>query len=230
MISIVGSQRPISHLPIGSLKLFGTNPYDEAIFRVVWSESRYYLVGANHTEYDGDPSNDKVVAARGKDPNVSRVQACYKYLPLYPSLKAWVLELWKSPLAFTGCTPEQWKERYTDQQSQLLILGPYPERGDFAQCFTFPSEPTSSLVHTVINRIRAGWNYSYEEHRQANKKEVEDAKKAEASNFNALMLDSQQAFKNRPSNVRPGKRTRDQIKLNRTADQVGLHKRGFATR
>ena len=56
--TIVGNNRTPQHLPIGSLKVFGTNPYNETIFRVVWSESRYYLVGASHVEYDEDQATD----------------------------------------------------------------------------------------------------------------------------------------------------------------------------
>lgn len=231
-VSIKGNCPTLSQLPIGSLKAFGVNDYGEAIFRVIWSESRYYLVGAKHTEYDGDPSTDAVLKKRGKDPNVARVESCYKWLPLYPSVKAWILELWKSPLGFTGCTPDQWNERYLDVESGLLTLGPYPNRGEYSQCFTFPSgaTPTKTLVHTVINRIKAGWDYSYAEHLAAQKKDNEDKKKASDNRMDAIFLDSQQAFKNRPSNVRPGKRTRDKIPLRKRAEDLQLHKRGFSTK
>lgn len=231
LISISGHERTPQHLPIGSLKFLGTNPYDEALFRVVWSESRYYIVGANHNDYDNSgPANDPTLRERGKDPNKIRVQREYRWLPLYPKLHRWVLECWKSPLAFTGCTKEQWDEKYLDLQSGLLILGPYPNRGEYSQCFTFPNEPSVSVVHDTIYRIKAGWNYSYNEHLTANKKEQEQKAKAAASQQQAIFKNAQQAFNNRPSNVRPGKRTAKDIKLNITADQTGIRsKRGIST-
>jgi hypothetical protein len=229
LIEINGSGKAVQCLPVGSLKRFGTNPYGDAMFRVVWSESRYYLVGGEHVGYDGDPSPDRVVKARGKDPNVNSREKCYKWLPLYPSVHRWVLECWKSGLAFTGCTPEQYRERYLDLASGLLILGPYPDRGEYVQCFTFPSVPTISVVEGVINRIKAGWNYTYQDHLRANREELERKEKSKLDTFKDMFKDSQQAFNNRPSNIRPGKRTKDSIRLRYSAKDVPIKPRGFST-
>jgi hypothetical protein len=233
MIVVGDSDRKPQHLPIGSLKFLGTNPYDEALFRVVWSESRHYLVGANHVIYDeaaGGYSDDKMLQHRGKDPNVVRREVGYKWLPLYPGRKCWILEKWVDPVSFTGCADhEQYRIRYEDPATKLMTLGPYPERGEFTECFAFPNTPTATVVHDTINRIRAGWKYSFSEHKAANE---EFLKKKQQDQFNKakdIFLDSQQAFKNRPSNVRPGKKTKDKVKLRYTADEVGLHKRGFST-
>lgn len=232
LVDLVGHDKKPQHLPIGSLKGFGTNPYNEPIWRVVWSESRYYLVGANHAEYDesaGGYSNDGTVKKRGKDPNLNRIQACYKWLPLYPGLKRWVLELWKSPVAFTGCSQDQYNDRYYDPASGLLTLGPYPQRGEYCQSFTFPSEPTFSVVEGTINRIRAGWNYTYNDHLAANNAEAEAKQKAVDARRRDIFLDAQQAFKNRASNVRPGKRTKDKINFKKTAADIPINPRGFST-
>jgi len=225
-----GEAKQVQHLPIGSLKAYGTNPFGDATFRVIWSESRTYMVGANHVDYDGDMANEKMVKAHGgKDPNVRRQTSEYRWLPLYPAAKCWILEQWKSGIAFTGCTPAQYYERYLDPRSGLLTLGPYPDRGEYTECFRFPSEPPISAVVRVINAIRAGWNYSVEEHRKAIESEQEAKKKASADRAQDIFLDSQQAFKNRPSNIRPGKRTKEQVIIRKTAEQVGLHQRGFST-
>lgn len=230
LVEINGSGRSVQHLPIGSLKVFGTNLYGEALFRIIWSDSRYYLVGGDHVLYDGDPSPDRVLQERGKDPNVSSREKCYRWLPLYPSTHKWILECWKSGLAFTGCSPEQYRDRYFDPASGLLTLGPYPERGEYVQCFTFPSEPTFSVAQGVIYRIKAGWNYSYQDHLAANKKELELKEKTRASQFESMFKDSQQAFNNRPSNLRPGKRTKDKIQIRHSAKDVKIpHTRGFST-
>lgn len=225
VIEVASSPKTVQHWP-ASLKMFGVNPYDEAIFRVIRCESRYYLVGADHVDYNGDPSPDRITKKLGKDPNVSGRTREYRWIPLYPGLHGWILEKWCSPISFTGCSPEQWKERYTDHDSGLLILGPYPDRGEYERCFVFPGEPTSSLISDQIYKIRAGWNYTFNDHRAANQAFLDKREKAVGDRRIDIMKDSQQAFKNKPSNVRPGKRTPDKITFRHTAP---MKKRGFYT-
>lgn len=223
---IGGHDRKPQHLPIGSLKGFGTNPYAEAMWRVVWSESRYYMVGANHVEYDGDPATDKMLKIRQKDPNVTKREVGYKWLPLYPGKPGWVLELWKSPFAFTGCTPEQYEIQYRDPVTGLLTLGPYPTRGEYCQCMTFPTTPTFTQVAEEIGKRRAGWGYTYNDHKAANQEMLEKKEKDKFKVFQDIFKDSQQAFGNRASSVRPNKRTKDKINVSQSAEKLGLSRRG----
>lgn len=233
LLSINGSDRKPQHLPIGSLKGFGSNPFNEAIFRVVWSESRFYLVGAEHTEYDesaGGASSDKVVRMRGKDPNLTRQKAEYKWLPLYPGVHGWVLECWKSAISFTGCaTRERYAEQFTDPKTGLLTLGPYPSRGEYSMCHIFKETPGLTEVGNRINMIRAGWNYTYNDHLAANNEVMEKKEKDKLRNFTDFFLDAQQAFGNRPTNIRPGKKTKKDIKLKYSAQDLKLkHRSGLS--
>lgn len=235
VIEVGSSSRTLQHLPIGSLKSQGTNLYGEALFRVVWSESRYYLVGALHTEYDesaGGASKDAVLMERGKDPNQLRQVPGYKWLPLYPNVRSWVMEKWMSPIGFTGCSShEMYDLRYKDPATGLLTLGPYPSRGEYVQCFTFPTgvTPGREIIIDVIRHIKAGWNYTYKEHLEANNKAIEKKEKARKDRFDDIFLDAQQAFKNKPTNIRPGKRKREDIEFKYSANDVGLHQQGFST-
>lgn len=229
MIESIGGHCPsIQHLPIGSLKLHGENPYGEPLFRVVWSESRYYLVGASHTEYDGDPSTDAVVRAREKDPNVSRRMVGYKWLPLYPGQPRWVLEMWKSPLAFTGCSPEQYEINYRDPATMLLTLGPYPSRGEYCMCQSrmwTGTGPSRSEVDRTIALIKAGWSYSYKEHASANKEHLQGKEKAAFSEFKDRFQDARPAFGNRPTSMNPGKKSQNDIQIRKSAQELGLANR-----
>lgn len=225
LIEINGNCPTVQYWP-ASLKVFGVNPYDESIFRVVRSESRYYLVGALHVDYSGSPSPDRVVKATGKDPNVRQRVRQYRWLPLYPNLHAWVLEKWCSPEGFTGCSREIYEQRYKDPESGLLTLGPYPDRGEFAQCYTFPFDPTWESISDRIYKIKAGWNYTYNDHKAANREFLEKAKKDTGNRRIDIMRDAQQAFMNKPTNIRPGKRTKDRIKITHEAP---MRKRGFYT-
>jgi hypothetical protein len=226
---IGGHNKTPQHLPVGSFSLFGKNPYAECMWRVVWSESRYYLVGANHVTYDesaGGASNDAIVKQRGKDPNQEKVETGYKWLPLYPGRAGWVLELWKSPEGFTGCSPEIYEITYRDHKSGLLTLGPYPQRGEFCHAHFFDKTPSYDEVCKQIQLRRAGWNYTYNDHMAANKESLEKKEKEKMGRFEDIFLDAQQAFKNRPSNIRRGKRTKEQVKLSAPAPKH-LKKQGF---
>jgi hypothetical protein len=228
-LETVGGNCPtIQQLPIGSLKHHGHNPYGESMFRVVWSESRYYMVGACHTEYNGDPSPDRVVKAREKDPNVSRRTVGYKWLPLYPGKPRWVLEMWKSPIAFTGCTKEQYNIRYRDPITLLLTLGPYPERGEYCECQSrnwIGLGPGKDEVDLTINLIKAGWNHSYKEHENANKEMLKKREKDTYNQFKDRFQDARPAFGNRPASINPGRKSQNDIKMTESADDLNLNRR-----
>lgn len=231
LLEVNSSGRSLQHLPISehSLSVFGTTPYGESLFRIIWSESRYYLVGANHVDYDSSGySNDaSLILSGGSDPNVRKQQAEYRWLPLYPSLKAWVLEQWRSPLAYVGMGREMYDIFYKDPKTGLLTLGPYPERGEYCYSFTFPSQPPWSAIERVINHIRAGWKYSQAEHKAALDQQEEKKRKDKMGQLESIFLDSQQAFKNRPSNINPAKRKRENVVIRKTAEQAGLRPRKF---
>jgi len=223
-VELIGGSCPsLQQLPIGSLKVMGCNPYGEPIFRVVWSESRYYMVGAAHREYDGDPASDKVLRMRGKDPNLTKEHVGYKWLPLYPGPGRWVLEMWKSPMGFTGCTKEQYELMYRDPVTNLITLGPYPSRGEYVQCSVQLSpSPGREEILRKIELIKAGWNYSYAEKESANRAALEKSEKDKFNTFKDMFKDAQQAFNNNPSSVRPGKRTKEKYEIKVTAEEAGL--------
>ena len=231
-IEVIGGYCPkVQHLPIGSLKVFGVNPYGESIFRVIWSESRYYLVGVAHREYDNSgPCSDATLMKREKDPHLDREVVGYKWLPLYPGYGHWVLEMWKSPFGFAGCSKEQYEILYRDPVTNLMTLGPYPERGEYCQAHNFVNEPTFSQVSQLIYLTKAGWNYTYKDHEVANKEFLEKKEKDKIRIFSDMFKDSQQAFNNKPTSVRPGKRTKEKVELKFTAQEVGLgNSTGFNT-
>jgi hypothetical protein len=234
MIEQIGGHCPtLQHLPIGSLKMHGTNPYGEPIFRVVWSPSRYYLVGANHVEYDGSPSNDNILYERGKDPYVNRQWVGYKWLPLYPGDPHWILEMWKSSMGFLGCTKEQYELRYRDPVTMLFTLGPYPERGEYCQCQSpmwTGLGPDRTQVDSVIYLIKAGWGYTYKEHEAANKRFLEKREKDSFNQFQDRYREARPAFGNRPTSTNPGKKSQNDIKIKYSAEELGLpHKKGIFT-
>jgi hypothetical protein len=110
------------------MRRFGLNPYAEPLYRVVFSDSRLWTIG-------------------GKWPD----GACeYREVPMYP-YHAWVLEkhMAASQLEYCG-SPERYYREQLDPESGLLTCGPYPLRGEYVHCHTFPVEPTIALVEAQI--------------------------------------------------------------------------------
>lgn len=220
-----------SILPI-SLKHHGVNGSGDPLFRVVWSPTRFYMVGGSHTDYDGDPSPDRVVEAREKDPNVLRREVGYRLLPLYPGPGRWILELWKSAVAFTGCTPDQYEIQYRDPVTLLLTLGPYPSQGEYCQCqsrlWLDSMGPGIGEVDRTIYLIKSGWGYSYREHLSANKEFLEKQERDKFCQFKDIYQDARPAWKGRVTNRTPGRKSQNDIKITRSAEDLGLNrKRGL---
>lgn len=225
VIEYSGVERQVQHLPIGSLRDYGVNPHDEPMFRVIWSESRRAICGGNHKTYDksaGGPSNDAALLIYGRDPNQIREEAGYKWVPLYPGVRAWVLEKWQSPFQFTGMGPEQYDREYRDPATNLLELGPYPIRGDYSHSYTFPAghEPGRSKVIEVINWVEAGRNYTLNEHQVAIQQSYDMREKDWERQNQDRQRDARRVGNGNPINITPGKRTEPVIR--HTAEELDL--------
>jgi hypothetical protein len=230
-----------------SLRSFGSNPYGDHLWRVVWGPSRRYLVGGAWQDHHGEiPSDSEIIAKSGHDSSFVREVLEYRWVPKYP--EAWVLEKWLTPIQYAG-TPEQWVQTQSaseqttcflcggtqcercnhtgkvDGPVKWLTLGPYPNRGEYEGCYCFPpdiGEPSLSTVSSVIDMLVYGANYTLAERKQAIQA-VKDGKKWDWRNrCEAIFKDSQGAFNNAPSNVNPAKRTADQVKLDIMADDLEM--------
>ena len=95
------------------LRPFGTNPFGENLFRLVFSTRRTFTVGG-YWETDG------------------RFQ--YRTAPRYPKKRCWVLEKWL-PARHYG-SPVSWNDDTINPEG-YLSLGPYPLYGVFECCFMF---------------------------------------------------------------------------------------------
>lgn len=228
MISIASGNKPLSHWP-GSLSQFGTNLYNENMYRVVWSDTRFHLVGGMWHDYDGAPQNDKELAlAGGKDINLLRRVAEYRWVTRYPGVHSWVLEKWVSAYEYAG-TPITWEMSMKDKESGLLVCGPYPSRGEYEHCFTFPDHPSISVIERVINWVKAGQNYSAAEHKTANKNALEKEQKDWLSRGMDIWKDSQSPFQGNAMSGSPGRKKKEDINFQYTAqDLKGMKKQDGA--
>lgn len=117
--------------PTIPMKRFGTNLYEEPLYRIVWSDSRTDLIGGRWP--DG---------------------ACeYRESPRYAGLHAWVLEKWMSSVEYAG-TPQEYHAAQWDADSGLLTCGPYPSRGEYVLCHVFVGQPSNRAVEKQIYGLK----------------------------------------------------------------------------
>ena len=116
----------LQHYP-ANLSRFGQNPYGENLYRIVFAPSRRYLVV-------------------GEWPDGSN---CAQWVPKYKKLgNIWVMEQWVTAEEFAKCSREQWNQN-------LLILGPWPARGEYRHCHSFElSGPEDANLDKLVSLLK----------------------------------------------------------------------------
>lgn len=183
------------------MKRYGVNPYGESLYRCVWSDSRTHLVGGRW----GDN------------------QACeYRQAPLYPGVHAWILEKWLSPEAFAG-SRDGWHLQNYDIESGLYTSGPYPERGEYTQCYAFPAGfmPGDSSISSVIGMLNASRNVSLWDKKSALLDNHAAKKKKRETRVEDVFRNAQGPFRGNAVSGIPGKRTAEKVQLRHTAQSLG---------
>lgn len=115
----------LQHYP-ANLSRFGQNPYGENLYRIVFAPSRRYLVTGEWP--DGS--------------NLAQWVVKYK-----TSGNIWVMEYWLSAEEYAKCSRDHWNQN-------LLILGPWPERGEYDLCHSFElSGPQDANLDKLVALI-----------------------------------------------------------------------------
>ena len=229
-VPIIGQQPKVQGSPAklrwwpGTPNTYGKNPYGKPLYRVVWSESRSWMLGGLWP--DGTIE--------------------YRWVPYYAGRKEWVLEKWLAPMEFAG-TEESWQKDTLDYELcargiVVYQMGPYPAKGWYEHCYSFPadSEPNiqaivpllESAKNLSLGQIKAGVKLWHDRQRKDWERKVEDG-----------ILDAMPAFHGVASNVAPSKPTADhwdaeQVKKfrgekpsdNPTPADMQLPSRGFSIR
>ena len=203
LISMATGNRPVQHLPVGSLRRFGIAENGSNLYRVVFSTSRLQMLG-------------------GKWPD-GAVE--YRWSPRYPTpLPMWVLEKWLSAMDYAG--PEsQWQK---DPETNLFTLGPYPKDGEYEYCFGWPldMEPSITQVEAVIQYLEyKKLNFSEGDHLRALEDDVAKKQRNWMENNEYIMRDAirTKAMRPTPSNPEGKTLTANDMKFNITADQLPRH-------
>jgi hypothetical protein len=198
-IPIVGNQ-PSIQMWTGKPNVWGSTPQGWPLYRVIWSESRYYLLG-------------------GEWGDNGRVE--YRWSPYYAGRKEWMLEKWLTPEEYAG-SEIRWNEETVNLELAargflVYTMGPYPRLGWYEHCFSFPTDGEPNL-ECIVPLLEASKTLPFAKIKQGLAACHDQMRKEWENRFEAIVDDAQGAFHNAPSNVNPGKVTADRVILGNEQD------------
>jgi len=205
VVQIGTTNRPVTHLPVGSLRRFGIAENGGNLYRVVYSTSRLHQLG-------------------GKWPDGS---VEYRWVPRYP-IAMWVLEKWLSAFDYAG--PES--DWVKDPETNLFTLGMYPKDGEYEFCFGWPTDmqPTIDKIGDVIQYLnRQRENKSTEDFLRTAEDDLAYKQRRWMERNEYIMRDAirTKAMRPTPSNPKGKTLTANDMKFNITADQLHMGKGGI---
>lgn len=184
----------LQHYPIGGgMSRFGLNPYGENLYRVVFAPSRRYLVA-------------------GEWPDGSN---CAQWVPKYKHLgNVWILEKWRSGEELEPQGKEFWNR-------ERLILGPWPERGDYDICEPLACHPSDANIEKLVAWVEMGRKVSFQETLSWHREDEAREKKATRETVEQIIRDKLPAWGSRPFAGAHGRRTTPTPRL-LSAEEAGL--------
>lgn len=189
---------PLQHWPLPMAR-FGQTPHNENLYRIVFAPSRLHLIGGEWA--DGSHG--------------------FRWVPRYRNVGAqWILERWLSADDYAKCSREKWDR-------DLLILGPYPSRGEYDLCHVFEAcTPGHANLEKLISWIEEGRRRSYQDHLDACRAEYDQETKDSRSKIDAIARNAAQSFPGSPFvsmhiGAKQGRGTKI-APIIRTAEELGL--------
>lgn len=181
---IVGNAPPLTYWS-GHPNTYGKNPVGKPLYRIVWSDSVYWMIGGLW----GDTNTIE-----------------YRWCPRYFGMQEWVLEKWMPAKEYCG-SREDWDAMPDDHG--LHPYGPYPSSGQYEQCYSYKEGEVPNLQE-MAQILEHGRNlYSFEQTVVALKLWHENKKKQWGDNVIEEMKEMQPAFGHNPTNLSSTKPTGD---------------------
>ncbi len=160
--------KAIQVLPTVPMKRYGENPYSEALYRVVFSDSRTDLLGGKWPDGNCD----------------------YREAPRYPGIRGqWILEKWCSPEEYAG-TREEYERAQFDPDSGLLTCGPYPYRGEYVHCYTFPCVPGDGMIYQIVSALKISRDLTAGHRKQGIMEPLEKQEREREQRFDSIWGDT----------------------------------------
>ena len=188
----------LRHWPM-PMSRFGTNPYGDNLYRIVFAPSRRHLVCGEWP----DGSNQA------------------QYVKKYPAVgEQWIMERWLRAEDYAKCTKEFWDR-------EMLILGPWPERGEYELCHVFEAcSPENASIEKLIQWVELGRQTSFYDTQQWHKSDAEKERKDIGNQQDAMIRNWLPAFGAAPMSARGTVRSQKAMPITRTAEELGLPTQG----
>lgn len=184
---IVGSAPPLVYWS-GHPNTYGKNPLGKPLYRIVWSESVYWMLGGEW--------GDGLIE--------------YRWVPRYFGREEWVLEKWLTAKEYAG-DREDWEK---ELDNGLYTMGPYPTSGQYEQCYSFKQDEVPNLQE-MAQILEYGRNhYSFQQIRTAIGLWHQKKQKEWGDRVMEEMKELQPAFGHNATNLNSTKPTGDTGGLN----------------
>jgi hypothetical protein len=192
-----------THYPM-PLKRFGTNPFGEPIFRVVYG-----------------PSVKKTIGGQFADGYVGyRTRSAYKHLG-----PAWVIEKWISAFDHTHMTEPMYERQYKDEHG-LLLTGPYPTRGVYVLCEALAGNPGNGGIEKIVSLLVKAKNNNPAQNARVLLDDLDRQEKHAADERLDRCKEANRAFGIRAASFRGHAKATKSAPMPLTAEQAGMHVRG----
>jgi len=208
--------RPTPPWVTSQLVKFGTNPYGQPLYRVVWSEGRLEKVGGTWQNrlLQDKPSAIAVTGNFIHETNpVVGESTEYRSVQRYEGKPCFMLEKWLP----TSYSRSQWYELFSEPSSGICYLGPYLEHGDYHPCYRLerdgePMPLTLAIIEYYVRLIEHGKEYTDVQRRMAIEERQRAAKREWDNRVDAVFDDSQPAFGVQAVMSGYGGKTADRVK------------------
>ena len=184
----------LRHWP-SPMRRFGLTPFGDALYRIVFASSRRHLVCGTWP----DGSNKA------------------QYVRRYPHLgEQWIMERWLPAEEYAKCSKEQWNR-------DLLILGPWPERGEYDLCHTFElAGPDDANLEKLIAWIDMGRKTSFYDTHVYQREDAAREKRTISDTQDAMIRNWLPAFGSAPMSGPGGGRGSKTAPILKTANELNL--------
>jgi len=202
-IQSIGEIPEPTHYPFPMAR-FGTNPYGENLFRIVFAPSVRTIVGGEFSDgYLG-----------------------YRARPAHRDVgQHWILEKWISAYEHTGMDEETYNITYRGTNG-MIVTGPYPHRGIYHLCETFAGSPGDGGIEKLVALILQAKKNDPVKNRIALRESVEKAERDEDAKRFDRVKDAMSAYGIRAANIGGHVKKTKTVPIMRTANELGLPVRG----
>jgi hypothetical protein len=132
----------------------------------------------------------------------------------------WIMERWLPAEEYAKCSKDAWDR-------DLLILGPWPERGEYEVCHVFEAAPPDACnIETLVCLVEKSRAVSFYDTQVHVRNQAAKEKKAIGDQQEAMIRNWLPAFGTRPVSGYGGSSSRKTMPILKSANELGLPTQG----